>query len=96
MTRLGKNAGLGQLGQSSLVGTGSLREGATSPTPHFPLPVCSFPLKSPQGVGTLLSCVEFSVWICVQMWVAGAHGSLDAIPPNMQDSGAEGWVLSLH
>ena len=53
VTRLGKNLGRGQ---NCLVWPGSCRVAVTSPTPHFPLHVYSFPHRSPWGVGTLLSC----------------------------------------
>lgn len=53
VTRLGKNLGRGQ---NCLVRPGSCRAAVTSPTPHFPLHVYSFPHRSPWGVGTLLSC----------------------------------------
>lgn len=54
LTRLGKNLGVRR---SSLMQAGSRGVGVTSPTPHFPPHVDSFSLRSPRGVGTLLSCV---------------------------------------
>lgn len=63
LTRLGKN-----------VGRGSCRAAVTSPTPHFPLHVYSFPRRSPRGAGTLLSCVGLTCGLACGCRGAGHTG----------------------
>lgn len=69
---------------------GSLGEGVTSPTPHFPPPVYSFPRGAPRGLGR-----PSAVWISAcgsahRGGEAGVRRGLRSVPPRLQGSGAEG------
>lgn len=88
LTRLGRNWGF-----SPAAWSGWAVKSDVINTP-FSLSVYLFSLRSHGGVGTLLSCVDFSVWICVWLWAMAVGGGMQRpgflLCPLGQE-GAPGW-----
>lgn len=88
LTRLGRNWGF-----SPAAWSGWAVKSDVINTP-FSLSVYLFSLRSHGVVGTLLSCVDFSVWICVWLWAVAVGGGMQRpgflLCPLGQE-GAPGW-----